>query len=522
MPTVPPDVTAVRSVADAATAPTRAGRPAIVIAGTVLALAFTATYLPVIGILREQWATNDTYSFGVLVPFISGYLIWTRLDRLKVLQVSPGLVAGSLMVTGAATLLLLGRLTAIVALQELSMVAMLAGLVLLVLGYGFLRALLFPLAYLLLMLPVWEFLTDPLHHPSQLFSAGIADRVLTAVGVPVLREGVYLHLPNITLEVASACSGINFLVAVLAVGVLQAYLYLEGWLPRATVIAFGMAIALLSNGLRVALIGLLSYYELSDSLHGPGHVLQGLFVSSLGVLALLASVNVLSRRYGRPPNKDREATAAAQSQAASAPRVAWACVGGAALLFAVSVVRPHAIVIAAAGEASPPTMGSEWRQLPGTVAAPYIAGGAGDRMIGWVFEPPTGPRVQLYIGNLAQSAPGGGLMYRSVALPVDVSPSQAVLALDADTTLRVNRAAFADGNREMHVIYWYDLSGRPTAQVSAAKAYASAQMLTSWGAPPQLVMAVATGASREPADQELLSRLVLDVFRTLTNQGRTK
>jgi len=520
MALVPDNVTAGHPAVEGVYASWPVGR-LLIVAGTMLAAAFVVTYLPVIGILRGQWATNDTYSFGVLVPFISGYLIWSRRDRLQGLLVAPSLAAGGLVVAAAAALLLPGRLIGIVALQELSMVVMLAGLVLLVLGYGFLKPLLFPLTYLLLMLPVWEIVTDPMHHPSQLLSAGLAGHVLTALGVPVLRDGVYLDLPNITLEVATACSGINFLIAVVAVGVPQAYLYLRGWLPRATVIVFAVAIALLSNGLRVALIGLLSYHGLSASLHGPGHVLQGLFVSGIGFLALLASVTALGRRYGRVPMLERAPESRQRPRRAAGWRVAAASAGATAVLLALSAVRPDTIVLEAAAIA-PPALGTEWRPLPSLVSPPYISDEAGGQATGWVFEAPTGQRVHLYIGPFAQGAPGGGLMYRSVALPLDVSPSQVVLSPDGETTLRVNRAVFLEGDREIHVVYWYDLNGMPTAQGPVAKAYASAQVLTSWGAAPRLVMAVEDTTSGEFTDTELLSRLVLGVSRTLSSSGPSK
>ena len=97
MALVPDNVTAGHPAVEGVYASWPVGR-LLIVAGTMLAAAFVVTYLPVIGILRGQWATNDTYSFGVLVPFISGYLIWSRRDRLQGLLVAPSLAAGGLVV----------------------------------------------------------------------------------------------------------------------------------------------------------------------------------------------------------------------------------------------------------------------------------------------------------------------------------------------------------------------------------------------------------------------------------------
>src|SRR5204863_254874 len=103
-------------------------------------------------------------------------------------------------------------------LEELSIVVTMSGLTLLIFGRRIFRIVLFPLAYLLAMVPIWDAFTVRLHPIFQLYSARIGVYILQAMGIPVLREGVSIELPNVTLEVAQACSGINYLIAVLCVG----------------------------------------------------------------------------------------------------------------------------------------------------------------------------------------------------------------------------------------------------------------------------------------------------------------
>ena len=120
----------------------------------------------------------------------------------------------------------------------------------------------FALAYLVLMVPFWEGLTEPLHLPFQQLSANLGIRMLHVVGIPSYREGLYLFLPNVTLEVARACSGVNYLVAILALGLPLGYLYLPTVWRRVLLLAMAIGVAAISNSLRVALIGVLSYLEI--------------------------------------------------------------------------------------------------------------------------------------------------------------------------------------------------------------------------------------------------------------------
>jgi EpsI family protein len=138
--------------------------------------------------------------------------------------------------------------------------------------------------------------------------------VLAVLGVPVYLSGNLLHLPNITLEVARVCSGVNYLIAVLAVGVPLAYLSFTDWTRRAVLITLGIATAALFNSVRVALIGWMAYYELSEIRHGPWHVLQGLSVSLVGFVALFACWAVLLRIR---PRRNREGVAAGRRPSVS-------------------------------------------------------------------------------------------------------------------------------------------------------------------------------------------------------------
>lgn len=262
-------------------------------------------YGPVLIALVGQWLANDIYSYAFLVPVISGYMIYAQYDRLEVLALKESLGPGWIVLGGGLGLLIVGWVGHLLLIQEISLLVTIAGLVLIFLGMDALRVLWVPIAYLLFMMPVWGFLTDPLQMPSRLFSASVAAAMLKLTGLTIYQHGIYLELPKITLEVARECSGVNYLFAVAAIGVPLSLFYLHGWIHRVILLCSALAIAMLANGLRITLIGLVAAYDLSTDSHGPFHILQGLFVSTVGFIGIFAVLWLLRRGESLPSAVER-------------------------------------------------------------------------------------------------------------------------------------------------------------------------------------------------------------------------
>ena len=267
---------------------------------TALMAAATFVHWDALRSMEGQWSRNPMYSYGYIVPLVSVLIFWLRRDVWRGVTPHPAYARGALVLLFGAGLLFVGRAGAIQLLEQVAFIVTIAGSVLFVFGTRYARAALPSLCYLLLMVPFWDAFTEPLHWPLQQQSAEMGVAFMRWVGVPAYREQTVVALPNITLEVARACSGVNYLVAVLALGLPMAYLYLPGVWRRVTLIVGAMAVAVLSNGLRVALIGLLAYHEVGSPLHGPFHVLHGLFVSGIGYVALFAGLKALAPRNGSP------------------------------------------------------------------------------------------------------------------------------------------------------------------------------------------------------------------------------
>lgn len=486
------------------------------IASAVLVIAAGVAFLPTIQILVRQWMTNDTYSFGVLVPPISAYFVWLQRKRLQQLPVTPEPLTGMLLVSCCAAMLVFGRAVAVTGIQQIAMVLTVPALIWLLLGRQWVRALWFPLLYLLLMIPIWEFFTDRFHYRFQLFSAHLSERLLSAAGVPVHRSDTYLSLPNITLEVASVCSGVNFLIAVIAIGVPQAYLFLQGWFPRSLVIGFALAIAMLSNGLRIAIIGVLSHYELSTRIHGPGHLLQGLFVSGAGLIALQIAIVSLSRRYPRQtmPKPMRPQPSIRHT---AGWLVLGSAMGAAAVMVLAAKVQPHDVLASpASADSKTLELSPRWRLVNAAQAVQFVQGGPHPNL-GRAFQIGEDWSVEVYAGDLAYTAPGGGLGYRQVSVPTQAALSE-IPVQTPQGIIFVNNISFRSGGRETDVAFWYDVSGAATSQVTTAKLNALWSLVTGTRPLPKLVVLTRT-RELKLGEAEPLTDFVADVLHALKPQA---
>lgn len=268
-------------------------QPARVLALATLAAGVLVAFNSSLRGMVQLWNASPMYSYAFTVPFISLWMAWSRRDALMAAPLRPARLAAIPLLVVALAGLLAGALTAVQVAQQFAFVLTVPAIVLFLLGREQLRLLAPAIGYLLFMVPFWEAFTEPLHKPFQNNSAAIGIGLMHAVGVPAFREGEFITLPNISLEVARECSGVNYLVAVLALALPLSFVRLNSWPRRLVLIVSALSIAALANGLRVAMIGVLAYWDFGAPLHGPGHVLHGLFVAGIGYVALFAGLQML-------------------------------------------------------------------------------------------------------------------------------------------------------------------------------------------------------------------------------------
>jgi exosortase len=277
--------------------------PALI--AVLLAALLAVMYADVLVRLQQQWYDEPDYSHGYLVPIIVAYLVWERRERLRSLNAQPDSRGLIFLIVGLLALII-GSLGAELFLQRFSLVMVLAGLVLFLLGPAFLRALLFPIACLFFMIPLPTIVVNTVAFPLQLFAAKTAAFCLVNFGIPAMREGNLIVLAGTTLEVAEACSGIRSLQALLALGTLYAYFSQTILWKRVALIVLSIPIAIVANAFRVAGTGMLAHYWGTEAAEGFYHTMSGWLIFVVAFLLLLGCGFILSRvqpakRHGLQP-----------------------------------------------------------------------------------------------------------------------------------------------------------------------------------------------------------------------------
>ena len=260
----------------------------VVLSTTLLALCFGALYWTVIIKLVHDWTINENYSHGFLIPPLVGYLIWQRREHL--LAEPPSSSVLGLVLVGLSTgVLLAGILGAELFLTRAAMLGTIVGGVLFILGWRYLRVLAFPLALLLLMIPIPAILFNQIVFPLQLVASRFGGAVVAATGIPVLREGNVIVLANTTLEVAEACSGIRSLVSLLTLAIVYGYFSDRRNAVRVALSLCAVPVAILTNGLRVAGTGIAAHFYGAAAAQGFFHTFSGwlVFLAAFGMLFVI-------------------------------------------------------------------------------------------------------------------------------------------------------------------------------------------------------------------------------------------
>ena len=245
-------------------------------------------YMPTLAHLVGQWWQDPNFSHGFFVPLFAAFVVWQERTKLAGLTLRPSWWGLPFLGFGLS-LLVVGQMGAELFLSRLSLLIVLAGLIVLFCGWSFFRALLFPWAFLLLMIPIPAIVFNQITFPLQLLASQVASTVLPWLGVPVLREGNVIVLPAMALEVADACSGIRSLMSLATLAVIYGYLMERKIAVRVLLAVASLPIAVAANSFRVVITGLLVQYWDPDKAQGFFHEFQGwlLFVASLLMLYLL-------------------------------------------------------------------------------------------------------------------------------------------------------------------------------------------------------------------------------------------
>jgi len=266
-----------------------------VYAGTLLVTGLVIfLYRDVFYGLVSDWYNDPDYSHGFLVPFLSAYFIWERWDDLKTKKIAPSLLGPVVLCFGLACLVI-GLVGAELYVQRFSLIIVLAGLVLLILGWRYLWLLSFPIGFLIFMIPLPAIVVNTIAFPLQLFAAETATFCLFSLGIPVFREGNLIMLASTTLEVAEACSGLRSLLSLLALGTVYGYFSQDAVWKRWVLVILSIPIAIVANAFRVSGTGILAHYFGVEAAEGFYHTFEGWIVFVVAFVLLFFCGIILGR-----------------------------------------------------------------------------------------------------------------------------------------------------------------------------------------------------------------------------------
>lgn len=242
--------------------------------------------------LATRWWNSETYGHCLLIIPIVVWLLWQRKEGLARLAPRPWAI-GALFMLGAGIVWLIGDLAGVALLRHTGIVLLVIASVPTIFGLAVARGMMFPLFFLLFLIPVGEQLEPWL----QTITAEFATWALRLTGVPTHMDGVFISIPNGDFEVAEACSGVRFLIAMVAFGALVANVCFKSWKRRIIFMAFAFSLPIFANGVRVWGTIYAAHLTTPEVARGIDHVVYGWVFFAVVMVLLLA---LSWRHFDRP------------------------------------------------------------------------------------------------------------------------------------------------------------------------------------------------------------------------------
>jgi len=271
----------------------------------ILCLAFLAgAFAPPLWHLARFAVSSELYSYIVLIPAISAYMVWPKRGALTPGAQPAWVLAAAFSACGAAALAFywLGGPSSgtwapedALSLTSSSFVCFLLATCCWHLGAGAMRSIAFPLGFLVFIVPMPEAVRSTVEGWLQQGSAAAAHAMFDLAGTPVYYNDLVFQLPNISLKVAPECSGIHSSMALLVTSVLAGYFFLRGNLNRTLLCLAVVPLAVLRNGFRIFVVGELCVHVGPQMIDSSIHHHGGPIFFSLSLIPQLLLLLLLTR-----------------------------------------------------------------------------------------------------------------------------------------------------------------------------------------------------------------------------------
>ena len=263
---------------------------------------------PLWACIEGPWQTEQE-GHGPLIIAAAIWLVWQSRKKLEAAPLAPARVAGWIILIFGLLMMFLARTQGVLTFEALSMIPSIVGCTLLLAGWSVLWVLAFPIGFLFFAVPVPDWAIDAATVPLKVFISDLVTQVLYATGYPVAQNGVMIMIGAYQVLVKDACSGMNSIFALSAIGIFYAYVFRWDTKLRSLILlAAIIPITIAANFIRVIALVLIAYYGGVERLDGALHDLTGigLFIVAVillflfdGFLSLCVSVFGLIRRHSR-------------------------------------------------------------------------------------------------------------------------------------------------------------------------------------------------------------------------------
>jgi exosortase A len=427
----------------------------LAVAWAALLLLFRRDLVAMVGI----WWNSSTFNHVLFVPFLIGWLVSLRCAEL--LRLAPAAWWPGLAVVAVGGFgWLLGEAAGVNFARQLGLVVMMQGATISLLGPAVARALAFPLAYAFFLVPFGEALVPPL----QTLTARMCLIFLHFAGVPAAMDGVFITIPNGAFRVAEACSGVKFLVAMLAYGALAANVCFTSWPRRIAFMTACAVVPVIANGLRAFGTIWIAHHSSSDFAIGFDHVFYGWIFFGLVIALIMGAAWPFFDRRAADGWFDVEELRTIAFRTAPARWVAIAVV----LIAASPLAWSGAGSTKALATPTLPTV-SGWTRnsdAPAVAWQPHFAGA--DRLVMGRYRDASGATVDLAIAVYARQGEGHELVGFGQGATPEGGPWEWVADTAPVPGGRAERIA-ANGTTEREVVSFYRVGNRLTGSDAEVK-----------------------------------------------------
>jgi exosortase D (VPLPA-CTERM-specific) len=489
----------------------------------VAAVVTLAAYSPSLRFMVANWEQVPEYSYGYFIPLISAFLIWQRSDQLRRLELR-GAWWGLALVVVALLLGALGEFSAVRVFSQYGFVVAAFGLSVCAIGAAGTRAIAMPLALLVFMIPLPQFLLREMSQQLQLVSSELGVWLIRQFGISVFLEGNVIDLGSYKLQVVDACSGLRYLFPLAVLGILAAYFFQGSLWKRVLIVVSTVPMAIVINSLRIGLIGVTVEHFGSGMAEGLLHDFEGGFMFMICIALLIAEMSILAHVGSRPSSlravfgmdypspfpRDVPVQWRRWSPPALAAALLIAVVGALTILgSAREPVKPSRTPFSAL----PMTLPGGWAGKPDRLDREILATLAVDDYVVANYSRAGAPPVNLYSAWYDSQSGGQSTHSPRTCIPgggwaiTDMQEWPLALDLSGQSVrMSVNRAVIQKGESRQLVYYWFSQRGRVLTSELDVKRFILLDSLRtgrSDGALLRLVTPVPAGEDLGEADRRL-------------------